>query len=80
MALPDAVLKQLNANAEREGVAPPQPAHDLFKLGVLDSFALIDFVALVEEEFNIKIGDSEVNQDNFRSIDAIEKFVDARKG
>jgi acyl carrier protein len=80
MALPEGVLSYLNENAEREGVATPQAKDDLFKLGVLDSFSLVDFVSLLEEQYSIKISDSDVNPENFRSIEVIEQYVDSRRG
>ncbi|HET6646926.1 MAG TPA: acyl carrier protein [Pyrinomonadaceae bacterium] len=80
MALPEGVLSYLNENAEKEGVAAPQATDDLFKLGVLDSFSLVDFVSLLEEQYSIKISDSDVNPENFRSIEVIEQYVDSRRG
>ena len=80
MPLPEAVTSYLNENAEREGVATPQADDDLFKLGVLDSFTLVDFVSILEDQFSIKISDADVNPENFRSIDAIERYVDSRRG
>lgn len=80
MALPEGVIGYLNENAEREGVAAPEVSDDLFKLGVLDSFTLVDLVSILEEQFNIKIGDSDVNPENFRSIEVIERYVDSRRG
>ena len=80
MALPEGVLSYLNENAEREGVTAPQAEDDLFKLGVLDSFTLVDFVSLLEEQYSIKISDSDVSPENFRSIEVIEQYVDSRRG
>ena len=80
MALPEAVISYLNENAEREGVATPQAEDDLFKLGVLDSFTLVDFVSILEDQFSIKISDSDVNPENFRSIEVVERYVDSRRG
>lgn len=80
MALPEGVLSYLNENAEKEGVAAPQAKDDLFKLGVLDSFSLVDFVSLLEDQYSIKISDSDVNPENFRSIEVIEQYVDSRRG
>jgi acyl carrier protein len=80
MTLPVGVISYLNENAEREGVAAPQVQDDLFKLGVLDSFTLVDFVSILEEQFSIKISDSDVNPENFRSIETIERYVDTRRG
>jgi acyl carrier protein len=80
MALPEGVLSYLNENAEREGVAAPQADDDLFTLGVLDSFTLVDLVSILEEQYSIKISDSDVNPENFRSIKVIERYVDSRRG
>jgi acyl carrier protein len=80
MALPEVVISYINENAEREGVPTPQLKDDLFKLGVLDSFSLVDFVSILESQFNIQISDSDVNPENFRSIEVIERYVDSRRG
>lgn len=80
MALPQGVTDYLNENAQREGLARPEPSDDLFKLGVLDSFALVDFISLLEAECGIRIPDADVNPGNFQSIEAIERYVAARKG
>lgn len=80
MALPQGVIDYLNENAEREGAQQPGPSDDLFQSGVLDSFALVDFVSVLEEECGIKVPDSDINPGNFRSLDAIERYVATRKG
>ena len=80
MALPQEVMDALNENAQRAGVAAPGPDDDLFRSGVLDSFALIDFVTLIEEACAIKISDSDVNPANFQTLSTIENYVDSRKG
>ncbi|MEA2173728.1 MAG: D-alanine--poly(phosphoribitol) ligase subunit 2 [Blastocatellia bacterium] len=80
MALPQGVLDYINENAQREGLAQPKEGDDLFRLGVLDSFALVDFISVLEEACGIKIPDGDVNPGNFQSIEAIETYVAARKG
>ena len=80
MALPQGVIDSLNENAERAGVEQPKSGDDLFKTGVLDSFALVDFVTLLEEQCNIKVPDADINPANFQTIEAIESYVAARKG
>jgi len=80
MALPEAIVSYLNENAEREGASTPQAQDDLFKLGVLDSFSLVDFVSILEGQFGMKISDSDINPQNFGSIEAIERYLDARRG
>ena len=80
MSLPQGVIEYLNENARTQGVAPPGPQDDLFKAGVLDSFTLVDFVTVLEEQCGIKIPDGDVRAENFNTIEAIERYVDARGG
>ena len=80
MPLPQTILDFLSENARNNGAAQPQVGDDLFKIGALDSFALVDFVTLLEEQCGIKVPDADVNPANFQTIDAIETYVDAHKG
>lgn len=80
MALPQTVLDLLAENACTNGAAPPQDGDDLFKSGALDSFALVDFVTLLEEQCGIKVPDADVNPANFQTILAIETYVAAHRG
>ena len=80
MPLPQTVLDFLSENARNNGAAQPQNGEDLFKTGALDSFALVDFVTLLEEQCGIKVPDADVNPANFQTIDAIETYVIAHQG
>jgi acyl carrier protein len=79
MALPESVISYLNENAERQGIAAPHLKDDLFTSGVLDSFSLVDFVSILEGQYSIQISDSDMNPENFRSIETIERYVDSRR-
>ncbi len=80
MALPQAVLDSLSENARNNGGSLPQADEDLFAMGALDSFALVDFVTLLEEQCGIKVPDADVITANFQTISKIESYVDAHKG
>jgi acyl carrier protein len=80
MALPQGVTDYLNENAQNNGAQAPGPGDDLFKAGVLDSFALVDFLAVLEEHAGIKVPDSDINPSNFQTIQAIERYAEGRKG
>jgi acyl carrier protein len=80
MPLPQTVLDYLSESARNNGAAAPQNNDDLFKMGALDSFALVDFVTLIEEQCNIKVPDSDVNPANFQTIETIEAYVDQHQG
>jgi acyl carrier protein len=78
MSLPQAAISFLNDNAMMNGAATPQACDDLFQTGALDSFALVDFVTVLEEHSGIRVPDADVNADTFRTIEAIERYVAAR--
>ena len=75
MSLPEAAMTFLNVNAESNGAGLPSLGQDLFKSGALDSFALVDFVGVLEENCGISIPDADVSPNNFRTIEAIERYV-----
>lgn len=79
MPLPQGVLDFLYENAETEGAPRPGDDDDLFATGVIDSFSLVNFVAVVEEQCGIKVPDNDVNPGNFRSIAAVDHYVQTHK-
>lgn len=79
MSLPRAAMEFVIENAESNGAGEPGRSEDLFKIGALDSFALVDFVTLIEEHCGISVPDADVNPGNFRTIESIERYVEARR-
>lgn len=79
MALPTAVIEVLLENARNNGVEPPQDGDNLFKSGVLDSFALVEFITVLEQECSIKVPDSDVNPANFETLNSIERYVETHR-
>jgi acyl carrier protein len=57
----------------------PDAEESLFDSGFLDSFDLPDMVSALEQEFQIKIPDSDLNPRKFESIARIESYVESRK-
>ena len=49
----------------------------IFTLGYVDSPFAIQLVCFVEEEFKIKVGDDDLDIDNFSSINRIAEFVNS---
>ena len=80
MALPQGVTDYLNENAQNSGAGKPANGDDLFKTGVLDSFALVEFIGVLEAETGIKVPDSDVRPTNFQTLEAIERYVESHKG
>ena len=80
MPLPQGVIDFLQENARREGVGEVKAGDDLFKIGALDSFSLVEFVAMLEEQCGLKVPDADVNPANFQTIEAVERYVSAHEG
>ncbi|MHC4323741.1 MAG: acyl carrier protein [Planctomycetota bacterium] len=53
---------------------------NIFELGFVDSPFAIQLVCFIEEEFKIKVGDNDLDIDNFTSVNRIAEFVSRKKG
>jgi acyl carrier protein len=73
--LPQAALNFLQEAARNARVDMPDRDASLFQAGVLDSFSLVDFVTVLENECNIKVDDSQLRPENFDTIAKVEKFI-----
>ncbi|MFI9642513.1 acyl carrier protein [Micromonospora sp. NPDC051925] len=52
------------------------PTEDLLADGVIDSLGLLKLIAWLEDRFELAVDDVALDPDNFRSIAAIDAFVD----
>ncbi len=50
----------------------------LLEKGIIDSTGVLELVAFIEDNFNITVADEELVQDNFSSVNAIEKFLKSK--
>jgi acyl carrier protein len=49
---------------------------DLLADGIVDSLGLLKLIAWIEDRFDIHVDDSALDPDNFRTVGAIDAFVD----
>jgi acyl carrier protein len=56
----------------------PGPDESLFESGLLDSFALTDFVSGLEDEFAINIPDSDLSARKFDTIRKVAAYVSSK--
>lgn len=56
----------------------PAPDESLFESGLLDSFALTDMVAAIEQAFGVTIPDGDLTPRKFDTIERIEAYLDSR--
>lgn len=50
----------------------------LFEKGIIDSTGVLELVAFIEDNFKVTVSDEELVQDNFSSLNAIEKFLQSK--
>lgn len=50
----------------------------LFDEGIFDSMGLLNLISFLEEDFKVKVEDSELDAANFGSIAAIASFVERK--
>jgi acyl carrier protein len=71
------ILKVLQKVSGKEIV--PGPDESLFVSGLLDSFALADFVTGLEEEFGVTIPDSDLSARKFDTIGKVDAYLAAKR-
>ena len=50
----------------------------LFDEGIFDSMGLLNLISFIEQNFSIKVTDSELDAANFGSIDAIASYLERK--
>ena len=73
MALDNKIREALGSVAKAP--IPADPEASLFDTGVLDSFDLVDFVADLEKQCNIKVPDSDLHPSKFETLAKITAYL-----
>ena len=50
-------------------------SEDLIEVGALDSLGILQLVAYIDEAMGIQVPDEDVIYENFRSLDAIDNYL-----
>ena len=51
----------------------------LISSGVIDSFSLVDLALYIEEEFGVRIEDSELNRETFDNLEQLATLIEQRQ-
>ena len=62
----------INVTIEEEDILIDQ---GLMGEGIIDSFGFVEFVAFIEEDFDIEFEDDEINEVNFANLVMISQFI-----
>ena len=73
--LPGSVILFLSKAAKDARTSLPDANSSLFLAGVLDSFSLVDFVSVIENECGIKVSDIDLRPENFDTINKVENYI-----
>ena len=73
--LPQSITNYLNQAAREARTELPDHHTSLFDAGLLDSFSLVEFVTLLEDEFGFKVSDAELRPETFDTIAKIEAYI-----
>jgi acyl carrier protein len=71
----DQIRQWVAETAERKGVEFKSDEESLTASGVIDSLAIFRLVSFLEETFQLRVADEEIVNDNFKSVNDIERFV-----
>jgi acyl carrier protein len=56
-----------------------EPSESLISGGLIDSFSLVDLALFVEENFGVRIDDTELNAATFDSLDELSSLISGRQ-
>ena len=65
------ILKQPNRTID--------PTEPLISSGLIDSFSLMDLALFVEDNFGVRIEDTELNANTFDNLSQLEELIESRK-
>jgi len=55
-----------------------EPGEALISSGLIDSFSLVDLAMFVEDTFNVRIEDTELNSDTFDTLTQLAEIIRSR--
>ncbi len=74
----DQIRQFILQSAQRKGVSTLGDDESLSQNGVMDSLVIFRLVSFLEDTFNIRVADEEIVDENFQSVNGIEKFVESK--
>lgn len=61
-------------------VDPPADGEDILASGRLDSLGIVELVLFLEQRFGVRLSLETLEFDDIRTVDAIERLIDNRRG
>ena len=77
------IISKLAAFIATEMIKQPKrvirPDEALISSGLIDSFSLVDLGLFVEDNFGVRIDDTELNAETFDTLEQLAKLIQSRK-
>jgi acyl carrier protein len=77
------MIEKLAAKISTEILRQPKriirPDEALISSGLIDSFSLMDLSLLVENNFGVRIEDTELNADTFDTLEQLARLIQSRQ-
>jgi acyl carrier protein len=70
----------LTRNAATSDVGEFSDDDSLLELGIIDSVAMVDLIAHIESSYGITVDEDEMVPENFRSVAAIVRYIEGKRG
>jgi len=75
LTIKDQIRQFVVDTAQRKGVTISADDESLTQNGVVDSLVIFRLVSFLEDTFSVRIADEEIANENFQTINHIERFV-----
>ncbi len=75
MSLATRITNYITEQANLQHLPLPTAEQNLFANGYLDSFSIIELVALIESEYQIRLNDADLEPENVATINKIESLI-----
>lgn len=76
------IIAELTEFVKNQILKQPQrhltPDEKIISSGLIDSFSLVDLALHIEEVYNVRIDDTELNSNIFDSIEELTQIIDKR--
>ncbi len=81
--MPDSIIAILEQHIASKILKQPnrriKPDEAIISSGLIDSFSLVDLALFVEDTFNVRMDDSELNAQTFDNLDQLASIIQTRQ-
>lgn len=79
----DEIISKLAAYITGDILKQPKrvinPTEAIISSGLIDSFSLVDLGIFIEDNFNVRIDDTELNAQTFDTLEQLAKLIQSRQ-